>query len=560
MTIISKLLYKNLIHVGSMVKNNFDRITNNCWEVNSATLFKILDFNKNCEYGIKYNFKDIKTIEDFKNKIPLTEYTDYEHYIDKMANGEQNILCTSPIEYFGHTSGTTGKQKLIPVTKKSRIIASKYMALLMPKFSYENFKYNYNFEKGLLVADMVTTAYSKGGIPIRSGTSGGMNGIKNVIPLMYTSPVEVMEIEDKETAQYLHLLFALKEKKLMYISSVFISNILDILRCLEENYDLLVKDIRKGTINHNLNINEDIRKKLNKKLKPDANRANCLESAAEKGFKGICKRIWPEISYIATVTGANFSIYDSKVDYYTDSLPIYSPAYASTEGTIGINPYCTRISYVIIPDTVFYEFIPVNECNKFNPTTYLINNLKVGESYEIVITNYTGLYRYRLGDVVRVCGYYNNSPEIEFLYRRNQLLNMVSEKTTEAQLTSTIKSTISKLNLNLVDYTTLADNSVSPGRYIFYMEVKNDYSKKLVKDIETTLDLELKKSNLAYGRFRRNNRLAPIKVVLLTNGTFSSVKEFLYKKGISKSQIKIPRVITTNENIKSILKTHEYMS
>lgn len=559
MTIISKLLYKNIIHAGSLVKNSFDKITFNCWDVNSATLFKILKLNENCEYGIKYNFKTIKNLDEFKSSIPLTEYKNYECYIDKMANAEKNILCSEPVEYFGHTSGTTGKQKLIPVTKKSRIIASKYMALLMPKFSYENFRSNYNFEKGLLVADLVTTAYSKGGIPIRSGTSGGMNGIKNIIPLMYTSPIEVMEIEDKETAQYLHLLFALKEKKLMYISSVFISNILDILRCLEENYDLLVKDIKKGTLNHNLNIDENIRKKLNKLLKPDANRADYLASAAQNGFKGICKRIWPEISYIATVTGANFSIYDSKVDYYTDSLPIYSPAYAATEGTIGINPYSTRISYVMIPDTVFYEFIPVNECNNLNPTTYFINNLKVGECYEIVITNYTGLYRYRLGDVVRVVGYYNNSPEIEFLYRRNQLLNMVSEKTTEAQLTSSIKATISKLNLNLVDYTALADNSISPGRYIFYMEVKNNYSKNLIKDIENTLDLELKKYNVAYGRFRKNNRLAPIKVVLLNDGTFSTVKEFLYHKGVSKSQVKIPRVITTNENIKSILKKHEYI-
>ena len=106
-----------------------------------------------------------------------------------MANGETNILVSDPIEYFGHTSGTTGKQKLIPVTKKSRVIASKYMALLTPKYSYDNFKDTFTFGKGLMIADIVTTTYTKSGIPIRSATSGGMEGIQKILPLMYTSPI-----------------------------------------------------------------------------------------------------------------------------------------------------------------------------------------------------------------------------------------------------------------------------------------------------------------------------------------------------------------------------------
>lgn len=470
-----------------------------------------------------------------------------------MANGENNILVNSAIDYFGHTSGTTGKQKLIPVTKKGRIIASKYMALLIPKFSYNNFKSNYTYGKGLLITDLVMTSYTKGGIPICSATSGGMKSIQPLLKLMYTSPIEVMEIKDKEASQYLHLLFALKERKLMYISAVFISNILDILRYLMENYRLLIKDIRCGSINNNLKIDNTTQKKLNSLLNPDASRADFLEKEFKKGFEGICKRIWPDLSYIATVTGANFSIYDDKVNYYTDYIPIYSTAYAATEGMIGINPCATKISYVVIPDTIFYEFIPVSHCSENNPKTYFIDQLKVGECYEIVLTNYAGLYRYRLGDVVKVLGYYNNSPEIEFLYRRNQLLNMVSEKTTEEHLTTSIKSSMKKLNLTLIDYTTIADNSISPGRYVFYLELKDIPSLSLKNCIQKTLDSELKKANLAYERFRNKGKLDNIKVIIVKPKTFSRIKESLYNNGISKNQIKIPRVITTNENIKKII-------
>ena len=214
-----------------------------------------------------------------------------------------------------------------------------------------------------------------------------------------------------------------------------------------------------------------------------------------------------------------------------------------------MNPYVKSIRYVIIPDTVFYEFIPSEELNKNNPITLCADELEIGKSYELVITTYTGLYRYRLGDVIKVIGFYNNSPEIEFLYRRNQVLNMVSEKTTEEHLTAAINNTKNKLKLNLIDYTTVADNSRTPGRYQFYFEIKGKVTKELVINIETTLDEELKSCNLAYKRFRGKRGLARPKVIILKEGTFNKVKEFLLMKGISKNQIKIPRVATTNKNV-----------
>lgn len=238
--------------------------------------------NYKSEIGLKFNFQHIRSIEYFKKQVPLTEYGYYENYIKRMANGEKNILISANVEYFGHTSGTTGKQKLIPSTKSSRKIASKYMALLTNKFCYDNFKENWNYGKGLMIADIVMTTYTKGGVQICSATSGGMNGI--------------------------------------------------------------------------------------------------LESEFKKGFKGISSRVWPSLTYIATVTGANFSIYDDKVNYYTNSLPIYSTAYAATEAMIGINPYVNKIRYVIIPDTAFYEFIPIKEGKEDSQNISCLHELKIGEN------------------------------------------------------------------------------------------------------------------------------------------------------------------------------------
>lgn len=551
MSIISKELLKLNLKAGLLIKIKFNKDTEKSYKVNGRVLLKILKLNCKSEIGIKYNFKDIKCIKDFKENFPITNYDFYENYIEKMVNGKENILFSGKIEYFGHTSGTTGKQKLIPTTKKSRLIASKYMGILLNRFAYDNFKNNWNYERGLAVSDIVTTTYTNGGIPICSATSGGMKGIKNIIRYFYTSPIEVMEIKDKDSANYLHLLFALKEKNLAYISAAFISNILDLFRILEDNYNDLVNDIKKGRINKKINLDEEIRKILNSYLEPNATRADELSIELKKGFKGVVRNIWPNIMYIATVTGGNFSIYDDKVNYYTDNLPIYSPVYAATEGTIGINPYIKKIRYIIIPDTVFYEFIPFEEIDNDNPKTLLINELKVGEKYEIVITNYAGLYRYRLGDIVNVVSYYNDSPEIEFVCRKNQVLNMVSEKTNEQQLTTAIKNSMKKFNL--MDYTTIPDNSITPGRYVFYCEFKEKLSKEEVNLLEKKLDKELRKSNLAYDRARNNKKLGEIKIIVLKNDTFKLVSEALFKKGVSKNQIKIPRVIINNKDILNIL-------
>ena len=542
-----------MISAGGLVEKKFNKYTLNSRYINEEVLFKILNKNSTSKYVEKYNFNSIKSVDEYKSNVPITDYLDYELYINEMLKGEKNILITDDVEFFGHTSGTTGKQKLVPVTKKSREVGSKYMALLIERFAYNNLKNKWNYGRGLMLADTVMTTYSEGGVPICSATSGGMDAIKVILPKIYTSPYEVMKIKDKNAALYLHLLFALEDKNLTYISGVFISNVLDALRTLEDNAELLVRDIRRGSINRNLNIDGETRKKLNKCLKPNAGRADEIELEFSKGFEGICRRIWPKLIYIASVTGANFSIYDDMVNYYTGSVPIYSPAYASTEAMIGINPYISKIRYVIIPDTVFYEFIPVKESNKENPQTYCIDELKVGEKYEIIITSYAGFYRYRLGDVVKVVDYYNNSPEIEFLYRKNQALNMVSEKTTEDHLRESLSKTVKEFNLSLVDYTTLEDNRITPGRYVFYLEFNEEIPKSKIKFIENTLDKELQKANLAYGRFRKNNRLACLSINIVRRNTFDIIKRYLISKGVSKSQIKIPRVITNKKDILNIL-------
>ncbi|WP_347564366.1 GH3 auxin-responsive promoter family protein [Clostridium sp. SM-530-WT-3G] len=85
---------------------------------------------------------------------------------------------------------------------------------------------------------------------------------------------------------------------------------------------------------------------------------------------------------------------------------------------------------------------------------------------------------------------YENKDTLYFLYRKNQLLNMVSEKTTESHVKNALQKVAHTLNFNLIDYTTYADNSITPGRYIFYLEVQNFNAKDGIYMVESKLDIK----------------------------------------------------------------------
>lgn len=552
MLFLTKILNHTMVKESYFIEKYFKKITKNAYDKNYSILMKIVKKNKETEFGKNHHFSDINSLEDYKRNIFLSNYGDYEKYIMRMCKGEKNILVYEDIVYFGLTSGTTGKQKLIPFTKTGRDVGKKYMSLLSRRIVYKNFKKNWTYGKGLALTDISVTKKTVGGMSISSATAGGMRSIKNMIPLIWTSPIEVMKISSKEISLYLHLIFALKEYNLMDINGVFISSVLDLFRYMENHWMDLVDDIRKGSINRKLVLDDATRSILMKKLKPDGARAFQLESEFKKGFKGIVRRIWPSLLYINCVTGANFSIYDNAVNWYTDNLPIYSGVYAATESIIGFNPFMNKIKYVILPDTAFFEFIPVEYMNEKAPITKTLNELKVGGEYEIVTTNFSGLYRYRIGDVVKVVGYYNNSPTIEFLYRKNQLLNMVSEKTTEDHALKALNNTFLQFKLNMTDYTTIADNSVSPGKYIFFLEIKEKLNETELHLLQNTLDKELCKANGSYKRHRLNGELGRLNIKVVTEGTFYNFKNILINDGTSKSQIKIPRVIM-NEKHKAFM-------
>ena len=535
--------------------NSVNKDTQNPNLVQKQVLKKILKLQKNTVYGKKYNFSGIKSAEDFKHKHPLTTYENYRSIIEQIAEtGNYTQLVAEPITLFQETSGTTGKSKLIPRTKTLFSTFQKSFQvcrIIAQNHCQPNNIDNKNY-RGLPLSNALPLKSTPSGIPRGTGTSGGLRQskiVQKIISLNFSSPPSVLLIPDYQTAYYCHLLFALfTNQQISYISANFASNVLEAIQLLEEQWQQLLEDIEHGQIYQNLNLDSSLRNELESILEPNPVLAQKLRIEFEKGFENIVPRIWPQLSYAGCITTGSMELYKEKLKFYFGDVQLYSHGYGASESWIGVNlrPERETPAYVITPHAAFFEFIPVEEIDLASPSTVDLSSLEIGKNYEVVVTTVAGLYRYRLGDIVKCVDYYNQSPMVEFLYRRGSLLNIAGEKVSENEIFIALTETLKNLGneSQIVDYTTRIDLSSSPFRYVLYIELSQEF--EVLPDLElfqNKIDDILLSLNILYLNFRESKSIEKPQIKLVKQNTFKSLKQKILSRGSSESQFKMPRLL-----------------
>ena len=176
-----------------------------------------------------------------------------------------------------------------------------------------------------------------------------------------------------------------------------------------------------------------------------------------------------------------------------------------------------------------------------------MQEIEVGKEYELVVTNFSGLYRYQIEDVVRITGYYNKTPKMEFLYRNNLAMNIANEKTTTQMVDWAALETQKKTGYSFKGYSFYADRSVDPVRYMLLAEPETEIPDEKIPEIEAVLDEFLNESNEKYFKYRRWGMLAAPKLSILKKNTYADYREYLKKQGKVLNQIKPVTVVNTPE-------------
>ena len=515
----------------------------------------MLKQGKNSEYGKKNNFKDVKSIEDYQKIVPYSWYPDYAEYIERIAyKGERNVLTKKMPLKFAESSGSTGKSKLVPMSGWSTWCCQCFSFSAAVGCAYKYYKARGKKvppQKGLLTIEVLSHK-----LPCKRNASGlaaiPMLYLKPVTPFFVTSPKEVMYPETLEPMDmhYMKLRFALPERNVSYIGTVFITMAESMFKYMEENWEMLCDDIEKGTINESIVCPPDVRKKLLKKCKPDPERAEELRREFRKGFdeEAIIPRIWPKCGWMYGLGTGNLAFYQKKLRRYLgEEMPLHYVGYAASEGLMAVPIEFNSADYVILPQNGFYEFLPVDGPDDARPLT--ISEVEVGKEYELIVTNMSGFYRYRIEDVVKVTGFYKQSPMIQFMYRRNQIANISGEKINQRAFDLLINDLSKEVGEDFAGYCIYPDRSTSPGHYVVLIEpMSKDIPDSECSRYAEIFEKRLCETNVLVPPLIRNGALGHCEVKFLRNGTYEDYREkVLRAKGANLNQVKPVKVIDNEE-------------
>ncbi len=511
-------------------------------------LLRLMKENEDTEYGRKHHFAEIHTVEEYKEKVPFSSYDDYEPYIRRMMDGEEGLISARPPRYYALTSGSIGTPKYIPVSGEELDKYAKYSAEMA--FGVADEYYRNTTGKGVPVGPGLN-AIEMRVKPTASGVKRGaisgtlMHSVKDFIPNLLTVPWEVVCPDGEMDMKYLKTRFALARRDLVFMDSAFMTNLVDLMDYIKDNYEMLCKDIYHGRINKEVKVPESVREILGKELKPDRQRARELLREFQDGFdEPIIPRIWPRMSWIGGIGTGGFFPYAKRMRKYSGkTIPFNNLCYAASESFMAVARHMGDESYVLLPDGGFYEFIPVRAENQ--DKTLNINELEVGEDYEIIVTNLSGFYRYRIKDVVRVTGYYNETPVIRFIYRKEQLISIAGEKTNEEDLRWAIDQFSIETGIGVSDYSLYADLSTSPGHYVLLMEPSELLEKDQIPTLRAVLERTLSQANPTYGEMVRTHVLGGLELMILQQQTYQLYRDMMAMKGVSSNQIKPVRLIET---------------
>lgn len=455
------------------------------------------------EFGRQYHFSKLFSLKEFKKNVSIHEYNDLKPYIQRMMDGEENILWNTPVTWFAKSSGTTSdKSKFIPISQES-LQENHYKA---SKDVLSNYYKNFPSSdlltgKGLVVGG--SHQISKVNDNIQYGDLSAV--------LMQNSPFWGQWIRTPELSVALLDEWEEKIERLAKVTA-------------EENVTSLA-----GVPTWTLLL---------------------LKRILEIKGKLTIKEVWPNLELYIN-GGVSFVPYKEQFHKIIGGKINYLEIYNASEGFIAaqVNPDDDGM-LLFTEHGIFYEFMPVEEYGNENPKTVGLNNVVVGKNYALVISTTGGLWRYLIGDTVQFTSL--NPYKIKITGRLKHYMNAFGEEVIVDNSDHAIAIAAEKTNAIVSDYTAapvyFSENNNGAHEWLIEFGKEPDNFDTFV----TELDTALKNINSDYEAKRHKSIALRLPIVhKLPPGTFT---EWLRKKGKLGGQHKVPRLSNERTIVEEILK------
>jgi len=438
-------------------------------------------------FGRDHGFDNIKSYDDFKKQVPIRDYEDLKPYIEKVINGEEDILWPGKPAYFAKTSGTTSGTKYIPISKESA--PTHFISARNSTLSYVHETGNGSFLDGNLIFLSGSPELDE----VAGIKTGRLSGISNhMVPA-----------------------FLRTNQKPSYTTN-----------CIEDWEEKLDKIIDE-TLSANMTLISGI---------PPWAQMYFDRIVARTGKR--VKDVFPNFS-VFVYGGVNFEPYRAKL-FDTIGKKIDSiETYPASEGFIAYqDSQHTEGMLMLLNNGIFYEFIPADEYFNENPRRLSIEEVELGKNYALIINSNAGLWGYSIGDMVK---FVSKDPyRLVVSGRIKHFISAFGEHVIGEEVEKAMKFTVQKFSeVELVEFTVAPQ--VTPAEGLPHHEWLIEFANQ-PNDMEAfalELDNQLRDLNVYYDDLITGNILRTLKITSLKRTAFI---EYMKSQGKLGGQNKVPRL------------------
>jgi GH3 auxin-responsive promoter len=491
----------------------FHRATRRVAETQAALLERILHSNAGTEFGLANGFSSIRSAGEYQKRVPLLDYEAYAASIERMAAGEQRILCEAPTVLFEPTGGSSGAQKLIPY---NRPLQSQFQAGISAWIAdlYLNHPGLLHGRAYWSVSPALQTSdRTAAGIPVGFDEDASYLGAwqSRFVRSLMAVPSEVRRIADIDAFRYVTLLFLIRARDLKLISVWNPTFLTLLIANLSEWGERLAFDLEHGICSAAMDFPQSLRSLL----KPAPRRAAELRSALRAGPPpAVHARLWPALSLISCWKDANAAGPSLELASLFPQAILQGKGLLATEGFVSF-PLARREGSVLAIRSHFFEFLPsdgTGACDSAHAE--LAHRLEKGQKYSVVITTGGGLYRYQLHDLVEVVDAIGDCPLIRFIGRRAFVSDWFGEKLNEAHVAAIFGDVFRRLD-PAPSFSMLAcDTGTAAPCYVLYTE--SSAPRATLLRVAASIEERLRE-NYHYAYARSLGQLAPLRVFRVRN-------------------------------------------
>lgn len=473
---------------------------------------------QNSEFGRRHHFREIRSVEDFRQRVALQTYEEVEPYLKKVRQGQMEALFapSEKIKMFALSSGPTSQPKTIPVTraflkeyKQGSFLWGIYCAQDHPEF----------FD-GKILPIVSPACEEKTPLGIPCGAISGLIAQTQtyVARSLYPVPGAAYELSDAETRDYVLLRFALPEK-ITLVTSANPSSLIRLARCAERHRENLIRDIHDGTLRLPRGADVADLDRWRDRLKPRPDAARALNNRCGGGLPFHPRHFWPHLVLLACWKGGTLSSYLPQVRELYGEKPIRDLGLLSSEGRMTIPIHDDGSAGVLDLQSHFFEFLPEEEPFHPRARTLLGHELEPGKKYFILLTTSAGLYRYHIHDLVEVEGFFHQTPLLRFLNKGVCFSSLTGEKISEFQVVQAVNRSAMKHQIALERFL-LAPRWGDPPGYLLCVEEDGSVGKERWNRFLEEMEQLLQAINSEYRSKRKSARLAPPQLFFVARGSF----------------------------------------